>query len=116
MNTIRLPSCDHAASETAVGNVTGAPPMLTVAVPSEISGVPAAYCGPAGEAAEEGADAGAEDDDADVAAGPALGWPEDLPQAEASSATEVAAAAVTSRRREEERLTRGSFPRNGVAL
>jgi hypothetical protein len=89
--------------------------MVTVSVPSEISGVPAAYCG-------AGVDAdGAEDGLAapatgvvltivgEVAAGAGDDWGEDFPHAEASSATEAAAAAVTMTRREAVWLICGPF-------
>src|SRR4051794_2688365 len=117
MNATRLPSGDHAASETLVGNRTGVPPMVTVSDPSEMSGVPAAYRGPAGvEAAAEGvagAAAGAMDVEG-VALGVATGRGEDFPHADASSATDAAAAALTMMWREAVRLTCGSSRRNGV--
>src|SRR5262249_38701014 len=40
-NAIRLPSGDHPASVTVVGNLTGRPPTVTVEVPFETSTVPA---------------------------------------------------------------------------
>jgi hypothetical protein len=115
MNAIRLPSGDQDASETAVGNFTGVPPTVTVSVPSEMSGVPAAYLADAGVEGADEAGADGFEEAAEVAEVAATGVPvacaEDLPHADAISATEVAAAAVTSRRREEERLTCGPFPK-----